>query len=473
MEIRKKLQWTVVAAFAVTAWTWAGADNASAAVTAADIEVSGTEQKMYVNVSQDKEMVFGTATRSRKAGKVVFKVSSWNLYEIDSSKRAEIDLSKLSNVKDNYIAVKTDDMEVPVIVRIPANDKFSSVRYNGATQELEIKTGTSKTSLKAASGYEWRTVYSNWQTPDEKEKLTDGKVTGVFGEFQFQGGTLYIRIPGEGLSKITETADITLKDAYDAADTSKAVKVYDASKLPGRETKLNIAKQANGPAVSVQYSAGTLTLPKSSEYRIVTVSGGAVTIPGDVTKNASVKRGITVDELLSGSSKSGILEVRTEPNNSRKKCASKWTRIQLEKPSVLETSGSDTLISKPSAPSDGVYKWGGGGIKNVTVLGDAGESGTKPVLVKADYQSTSKGVDVVIKSTSSVSYHIAVMDKEEKPAASASAKTLKANSSLTLSGLRDGQVVYIRQDGNNRTKTWAGEYTKFGTVDLPKQENAN
>lgn len=473
METRKKLQWAAVAAFAVTAWTWAGANNVSAAVTAADIEVSGTEQKMYVNVNQDKEMVFGTATRSRKPGKVVFKVSSWNLYETGSSKRAEIDLSKLSNIKDNYIAVKTDDMEVPVIVRIPANDKVSSVRYNGATQELEIKTGASRTSLKAAENYEWRTVYSNWQTPDENQKLADGKVSGVFGEFQFQGGTLYIRTPGEGLSKITETTDATLKDAYDAEDTGKAVKVYDAPKLPGKETKLNIAKQANGPAVSVQYSAGTLTLPKLSEYRIVTVSGSSVTIPDDVIKNESAKRGVTVDELLPGNSESGILEVRTEPNNSRKKCASKWTRITLEKPSLLEMSGSDTLIGKPSAPSDGVYKWGGGGIKNVTVAGDAGESGIKPVVVKADYQSTDKGFDVVITSTSSENYHIAVMDKEEKPGASVSARTLRANSSLALSGLKDGQVIYIRQDGNNRTKTWAGEYTKFGTVDLPKQENAN
>ncbi len=473
METRKKLQWTTVVAFAVTAWTWAGAENASAAVTAADIEASGTEQKMYVNASQDKEMFFGTATRSRKSGKVVFKVSSWNLYETGSNKRTEIDLSKLSNVKDNYIAVKTDDMEVPVIIRIPANDKVSSVRYNGAVQELEIKTGASKTSLKAAENYEWRTVYSNWQTPDENQKLTDGKASGVFGEFQFQGGTLYIRTPGEGLSKITETADATLKDCYDAGNTDRALKVYDAPKLPGRETKLNIAKQANGPSVSVQYAAGTLTLPKLSEYRIVTVSGGSVTIPSGVIKNESVKRGVTVGGLLSDGSESGILEVRTEPNNSRKKCASKWTRIPLERPSVLETSGSDTLVSKPAAPADGVYKWGGGGIKNVTVLGDAGASGTKPVLVKADYQSTSKGYDIVITSTSSENYRVAVMDKEEKPGTSASAKTLKANSSLTLSGLKDGQVIYIRQDGNSRTKTWAGEYTKFGTVDLPKQENAN
>ena len=92
---------------AVTACTWAGADNASAAVTAADIEVSGTAQKMYVNVSQDKEMVFGTATRSRKSGKVVFKVSAWNLYETGSSQRAEIDLSKLKATTDNYIAIRT------------------------------------------------------------------------------------------------------------------------------------------------------------------------------------------------------------------------------------------------------------------------------------------------------------------------------------------------------------------------------
>ena len=251
METRKKLQWTAVAAFAVTACTWAGADNASAAVTAADIEVSGTAQKMYVNVSQDKEMVFGTATRSRKSGKVVFKVSAWNLYETGSSQRAEIDLSKLSNVKDNYIAVKTDDMEVPVIVKIPANDKVSSVRYNGATQELEIKTGASRTSLKAASDYEWRTVYSNWQTPDETEKLADGKVSGVFGEFQFQGGTLYIRTPGEGLSKITETSDNELKDCYDAGNIDKAVK--EAAEFEAQDKKRKEGIDAKNEADSLLF----------------------------------------------------------------------------------------------------------------------------------------------------------------------------------------------------------------------------
>ena len=65
---------------------------------------------------------------------------------------------------------------------------------------------------------------------------------------------MYIRTPGEGLSKITETSDNELKDCYDAGNIDKAVKVYDAPRLPGRETKLNIAKQANGPSVSVQYS---------------------------------------------------------------------------------------------------------------------------------------------------------------------------------------------------------------------------
>ncbi len=60
------------------------------------------------------------------------------------------------------------------------------------------------------------------------------------------------------------------------------------------------------------------------------------------------------------------------------------------------------------------------------------------------------------------------MDKEEKPAANASARKLNAKSSLSLSNLKNGQVIYIRQEGSNRTKTWAGEYTKFGTVDFPK-----
>lgn len=473
MKTDKKLQWIAVTVCAVAAWAGTGTDNASASVNVSDIQVSGTSQKMYVNASEDKELFFGTATRSKRAGKVVFKVSAWNLYELGDNTKAEIDLSKLSNVKDNFIAVKTDDMEVPVIVRIPATDRVSVVKYNGATQELDIKTGTNKQSLKAASAYEWRTVYSNWQIPDASSQLKDGKVTGVFEEFQYQGATLYIRTPGGELSGITETTDIDLRNSYDANNTDKAVTVYDAPKLPGKETKLNIAKQANGPSVSVQYNAGTLTLPKLSEYRIVTVADGDIVIPGSVTKNASVKKGVTIDELLPGNSEEGILEVRTEPNTSKKKCASKWTRIPLEKPDTLDTDGSDEIIAKPSSPTDGLYKWGNGGIKNVTITDSTGSSITKTVLVKAEYKSGNKGYDVVLSSASDNSYRIVVMDKEEKPGNNASAKTLKAKAALTLSGLKDGQVIYIRQEGSSKTKTWAGEYTKFGTVDFPKQEAAS
>ncbi len=473
MKTGNKLKLAAVAVCSVAAWAGAGTNNASASVNASDIQASGTSQKMYVNTSEDKELFFGTATRSKRAGKVVFKVSAWNLYELGDSTRAEIDLSKLSNVKDNFIAVKTDDMEVPVIVRIPATDKVSVVTYNGATQELDIKTGANKQNLKAASAYEWRTVYSNWQVPEASKQLTDGKAQGMFGEFQYQGATLYLRTPGGELSGVTETTDIDLRNSYDANNTDKAVKVYDAPKLPGKETKLNIAKQANGPSVSVQYNAGTLTLPKLSEYRIVTISDGDMVIPGSVTKNTSVKKGVTVDELLPGTSEEGILEVRTEPNTSKKKCASKWTRIPLEKPDTLDTAGNDEIAAKPAAPSDGLYKWGGGGIKNVTITNSDSSSGTKTVLVNAEYKSGSKGYDVVLSNTSDNSYRIAVMDKEEKPGNNASAKALKAKASLTLSGLKDGQVIYIRQEGNSRTKTWAGEYTKFGTVDFPKQETAS
>lgn len=455
MRKRRKLQWAAVAVFATAAWTWAGTDDASAAITAGDIQASGTEQKMYVNAGQDKELFFGTATMGKKSDKVLFKVSAWNLYELGNGTRAEIDLSKLSNVKDNFIALKTDDMEVPVIVRIPATDRVSVVKYNGATQELDIKTGTSKSNVKAASSYEWRTVYSNWQAPEASQQLSDGKVSGVFGEFQFQGATLYVRTPGEALSSVTGTTDTSLGNSYDAGNPDKKVEVYDAPKLPGKETKLNISKQANGPSVSVKYNEGTLTLPKLSEYRVVTVSGSTVSIPDEVIKNTSIKKGVTIDELLPGNIESGILEVRKEPDASKKKCASRWTRIPLEMPSALAVSGSDQV--------------GNGGIKNVTIVDETSASGTKPVLVKAEYVSGSNGYDVVLTSTSDDKYKVVVMDKEEKPADDArGAKPLNAKSTLSLGNLKDGQVIYIRQEGNSRTKTWASEYTKFGTVDFPK-----
>jgi len=470
MDIRKGLRIAVVTAATMAVWAGAGKDNAKAAVTAGDIEASGEEQKLYVNSANDKELMFGIAKKGKKSGKTVFKVSAWDVYETSGNGRVSIDLAKLSNIRENFAAVKTDDMEVPLIIRFPAVPKSTVATYNGALQELELKAGANKAGATAVSSYEWRTSYGSWHTPGTAEQLVSGKVKGVFKEFQYQGAVLYLRTPGAKLAKVTETADTSLKTVYYSEDTSKTVTVYDAGKLPGKEAKLNIAKQANGPFVSVQYKTGTLTLPKSSEYRVVTVSNGITTIPDGVIKNQSVKKGVTVTELLASDAiEKGVLEVRVEKKESKKKPASKWTRIQLEKPASLDTSGTDTIKAKPASPTNGLYQWGGAGIKDVKIMAPASGS----VLVKAEYEANNKGVySIVLTSTSDSAYQIVIMDKEEMPSASAKTRSLRAKSTLKLSGLKDGQVVYIRKTGNNKTKTWAGRYTKFGTVDFPKTEKA-
>ena len=347
MKLNNGLKVTTATAIAFAVWAGIGSVGASAAavITADDIETSGEEQKVYIDVShlEKEEVMFGMATKGKKSGKTTFKVSSWDIFEVDdeTDDKIIVDLSKLSNIRDNFVAIKTDDMEVPLIVKIPAVPKAAIATYNGAEQKLEFKIGEKKTSLEPASTYEWRTPYSSWNRPSEQ--LSKGIAENVFDEFKYQGATLYIRTPGASKSAIKETTDTTLTDVYDASNIDKKIKVYDAGSFPGKEAKLNISKQANGPSVAAKYTSGTLTLPSASEYRVVTIVDGVKAIPDKLTSNSS-RTSVAITKLLAtGSSiaESGVLEVRTVPNTTKKKPASKWTRIPLSSVNDLKVNGTD------------------------------------------------------------------------------------------------------------------------------------
>lgn len=448
MKVNDGLKIISVTAMAVAVWAGTGSTDVSATtmgnavITADDIQTSGADQKVYIDVSKlnKEEVMFGMATKGKKYDKVTFKVSAWDIFEINDNKEipVAVDLSKLSNIKDNYVAIKTDGMEVPIIVKIPAVPKAATVTYNGAEQKLEFKVGAKKTEVKAASDYEWRTPYSSWNKPSDTEKLSDGVATKVFDDFKYQGATIYIRTPGAPKAAIKETEDASLKTAYDASNIDKEVKVYDAGSFPGKEAKLNIAKQANGPSVTAKYTSGTLTIPKSSEYRVVTIVDKVKTIPTELKKNES-RADFTITKLLE-SAKQGILEVRTEQNTSRKKPASKWTRIPLSNLNELKVEGAD------------------GDIVNAKVT----DSNNKPILTIG---KTTDGVN--IKNETSDSYQILVTDKEPEINTTQTTK-LSGNGSYTIKNdnNNNGKNVYIRKVGDTKTKTWVSDYIKIGTVNL-------
>lgn len=452
MKLNNGLKVTAATAIAFAVWAGMGSDlaSASAVITPSDIETSGEEQKVYIDVSHlDKEEVmFGMATKGKKVGKTTFKVSAWDIFEVGSGDETDgkiiVDLSKLSNIKDNFVAIKTDDMEVPLIIKIPAVPKAAIATYNGAKQELEFKTGEKKTSTQPASAYEWRTPYSSWNRPSEQ--LSGGIAENVFDEFKYQGATLYIRTPGAAKAAIKETTDTDLTDAYDASNIDKKVKVYDAGSFPGKEAKLNISKQANGPSVAAKYTSGTLTLPSSSEYRVVTIAANGVkSIPDKLTSNSS-RTSVAITSLLAtGSSiaESGVLEVRTIPNTTKKKPASKWTRIPLSSVNDLKVNGADS--------------WDGDVVS--AKVTDSDSDGKEVIQITKNADNS-----ISITNASEDSYQIIVTTQAEVPTIDTKYTNRLNQAPIKINADKQGQYVYIRKAGDSRTKTWVSNYIKIGKI---------
>lgn len=450
--MRFGLKVTVATAMAVAVWSGAGSAGASAAeITPDKIQVSGADQKVYINVSniRNEEIMFGMATDRTSSSKTIFKVSTWDVFETGTQNEIAVDLSKLSNIKDNFVAIKTDSMEVPIIVKIPAVKKYASATYNGIDYELEFKIGKDAKTAAGATSYEWRTPYSSWKTPSNAEKLASGVASNVFDEFKYQGATLYIRTPGDARGVVTKNTTYTSAVYYNSIDrTEKNVQVYNAGSFPGKEAKLNIAKQANGPSISAQYTAGTVKLPTSLQYRIVTIVNGVKTIPNNF-ENGKDTNAITIKSLLATATQ-GILEARTvaKPNTTtpyKGKPASKWTRVLLYNLNELQVKNKGTDVCSASVI-------------------DASENEV------FDIKSTDDGkISISTKdSNTKDSYQIVVTDKNPDSNIDKKQIATLTKSKPVIIERKEGNSVYIRRTASSSTKTWLSDFIKIGTANTIK-----
>lgn len=513
MRIKKLLQGMAVTALAAAAWAGAGSAGASASIGINAIDVDENDQKIIVTPGDNREVIFGVAKKgtNRKSGKTTFKISAWDVHDVNGATKIKMDLSKLNAAKDNFIAVMTGDMDIPYIIRIPASDKVNVLTYNAQKHELEFLAGSSKRNAVAAKKFQYRIPGGSWT---EKE-LEKGVIKDVFSEYQCYGASLYVRTCA--VDKALE-ADTYYSDAYDASNLDNKLPVYVSGTLPGKISKLNIAKQANGPSVSVQYAAGTLTLPKAAEYRVLTAEEAKETTTKettegttknieykfkkfDVTENGETKqleiaptnatkatKGVRADVLLGSeaapatSGAVGILEVRTKAkvNDSspkRAKCASKWTRINLEVTAPLsnEELGGEAIITSASSVDAAS---GGAGVKYAVVKDEKGEKTFVSVAYgDSKYDDSIKTWKGTIRFTNigSDDYQIVVSDKEvtnvsELP--TTGVKTLAAGNTSTkivnLTNVERGKFIYIRKAGNQSKKKWAGVYRLFGIADIPE-----
>lgn len=518
MKWKKLLKSTAFTVIATAAWFSAGRIDASAEISQDSVTVDTEKQQMIVKLDEnDKEVIISVATKGKKNGNITFKMSQWDVHEVNGAAEVKVDLSKLSNIKDNFIAVKTENMGTPFIVRIPAAAKVNVITYNAEKNELDFKAGDKKSTAKAATYFQYKTIYGDWS---ESKELTDGKKADIFQNFQHQGAGIYLRTSatksGEALTP--NTGDY--KNVYDAQNINTKLDVYDSGTFPGKITKINIAKRANGPSVPVQYGAGTVTIPKAVEYRVLikkdndtdkyefktfdtdtetTSNNGESEVKIIETSDTSkATKDVTVDGLLSVSGKpaqsgaSGFLEVRTagKANDSspkKAKCASNWTRVAIEvsAPLTNEELGGDEIIEAANTPNEKVDngKYGDAGVNNAIICKDNKKLvtvayGATPSATPSETSDPTPLVKGTVRFTniSNDPYQIvfskdkvdSIDDLDTKNAQTLAARGSSASKMLNCTNIEDGSYVYIRKAGSQSTKTWAGIYRLFGVVDFPK-----
>ena len=448
----------------------ADGDFSTAGVNAVSIDTTKQELKA---TGSNGELLVGVGKVNAKKQ---ITVAAWDVY--DGTGAATIDLSKLSNVKDNYLVLSANGKDEVSVVKIPAGPKAVSAIFDPSTGVIKVGTGAKAADAKKAAAeittdaYEYRTSYGTWTNLLETSKQID------LTKYQKQGATLYVRARGaSGTSASSASSTLSTQGTeeltyIDSAKKEHKVKVYDGAALPSKEAKVNIAATAKGPNVAIDYTKGIVTLPKNSEYRGV----DATAIKWDkdnankpvAVGTAAVKANVSdIFTQLAVTADTMTLEVRTVAVDG-KKAATKWNRVKVAKPVAIDSSlltPGNTANPESSATADG--KYGGKGIAEATVK----EDGTNNSVLAISYAVVSKKAVIVIENKGALTYEVVTAAKDATaPAADARVTKIAPNKKVTIKNVANESTVFIRVAGDKKTQTWVGAYAKLGIVDYPKQK---
>ncbi|MCX4327952.1 MAG: hypothetical protein OSJ45_11755 [Lachnospiraceae bacterium] len=432
MRIKRVLQGTALTALAAAAWMGAGSADASAAVDTTNLvkAADGSYQLQVTTTGNDIEVMAAVVKPNKNGG---VKITAWDVHE---GSTANIDLSKLNVANDNYIALKTDSMDEPIFVGIAAASKKNKVTFNAGTAKVtNIDTTVVKTTTTGYTGaVEYRTANGNWAAFNRDNALTG---------YQHQGATLYLRVPANTKAK-TNITDGLIDITNDKKNTKK-LDIRQVGSLPGKETKLNIGKQANGPRVAVDYVKGTVTIPKSAEYRVVANASTSAAVGTTSDKAEALTPGAILGKA---NSDSGVLEVRKAAvtNTAKGKAASKWTRVELKMPKAVTIEKADVATS-----SSVKAKVSGGAIElQYTVDKKKVANGGLTFKNTAGFS-----VDYFVGSAAPTGYDKAI-------------KAVKDTKTVTIKKLKDGDKIFVRVSGDKTKTQWAGAWGELLTVAMPK-----
>ena len=444
-----------------------------------EVTVDGTTGVLTAK-SGEKEVLVATGKANVKKGTIT--VSSWDVYEPESGS-VKVDLSKLKNTSDNYLVIGTNKTENVSIVKIPVAAKITKVKFDASKAVLQAGHGasSSEAALKEltpeeGANYEYRTAYSQWTDMVSNSALPDFKF------YQENGTQLYVRLKGGNQTTIAQQDDKE-KLAYNGQ--TDAIPVYVAPHLPGKEVKVTIAAKAKGPSVTADYTNGTIKLPKSTEWRLVTENSILPADGADAKYLTALTDGKaqSVTDIFKAANAETIesagLEVRKIA--TEKKAASKWNRLTMQKLKDLEANKdykegpAGTSAKKDGLPPGATtveQKYDGGGIKDAAIYED---NKTDSSVFKIEYATTgTKTKTNIIKITNSgrFAYEIRIGAKDattaptEGKATKVAAATTRPKT-VTMKNVSDLSTVWIRKAGDKKTKTWATNWAKLGVVDYP------
>lgn len=478
MRIKRVLQGTALTALAAAAWMGAGTADASAAEFPKDnVEVSlSGDPSMRVTIPDDgcKEIMFGVATFNKNKG-VKIADTAWDVYEtseVDEDEGIIINLSKLNNTKDNYVAVKSESTD-PIYIRIRGSVKGQKAKYNPKEFKLEITNPKKvegsdvKTETDVNGNWEYRTSYGYWDeipfqtwVPElnedgEYKYGENGKPIGkyevnseLFKEYQYQGATLYVRAAGKSITEERTNPDGNYKYTVSVlkedtagvkvVNSDKNAKLYDAGWMPGKESKVNIAKMANGPKVTADYVKGIVKVPAGSEYRLIASGCAIVTDKENKPFDNASKSDKTVADLLktangeTGVATSGVIEVRKKATD--KKSPSKWTRIAIGIPDAIKFTAKE--IDKDA----------------ITIATGNAVEIADGIKIEAQSKGKDKVYSGKVKVTAG-SYDITVTSGGKT-------KTIKATRNINVD-VSDGGEIEIAKAGVKKTQTWVSAGAKL------------
>lgn len=499
MQLKKLLQGS---AFALVAAACAiavpsvvkAADGAFEDVSIASVSVDGTKGTMEIKAADSntpKEILVGIG----KIKKDVISVASWGSYEPDTNKKVTVDLSKLNNVKDNYIVITTPGKDSVSVVKVKPTEKTTKAKFNAKDGLLQAASGekVSNSDLKdltkeTGAIYEFKTPYSGWQ---DLVTGTDTKTIANMSLYQEEGAKLVVRLKGstDGTTALVQGTEVL------TYGTELKVKVYDSkAKLPGKEAKVTVAAKAKGPKITADYVNGKVKFPKNTEYRLATTTyvqaagtdGKYVAGPTAATEISKIAD--TDDEVKKTTVLNFDIEARTIAND--KKAASKWSRLSVVKPAAIDTTTENKLLVagediKHWESNSATSKKDGNGTVPTTVTADVtytgkgvtaatlreDKSGGNILTIKyvakklpKDSKYTENAVEITNNGESAYEFIVGTKGATAAPTTGKVAKVAKG-SKITLTGVSDLDTIWVRVAGDKKNTTWVGAFTKLGIVD--------